>query len=51
MSVITPVHKKGLKDEVSNYRPVANSCSTSKIFDKLTLNRINEIEDSKQKAG
>ena len=32
MSKITPVHKKGSKNEVSNYRPVANLCSTSKIY-------------------
>ena len=32
MSVITPVFKKGKKDEISNYRPVANLCSGSKIF-------------------
>ena len=40
MSVIIPVHKKGKKDEITNYRPVANLCSGSKIFEKLILNRI-----------
>ena len=44
MSVIIPVHKKGKKDEITNYRPVANLCSGSKIFEKLILNRIYEIE-------
>ena len=32
MSKITPVHKKGVKNDVSNYRPVANLCSASKIY-------------------
>ena len=29
---------------VENYRPVANLCSTSKIFEKLILNRISQLE-------
>ena len=45
MSVIRPVHKKDLKNEISNYRPVANQCSGSKILERLKLQRINEIED------
>ena len=27
-----------------NYRPVANLCSVSKIFEKLILKKINELE-------
>ena len=42
--VITPVFKKGKKDEISNYRPVANLCACSKIYERIILNRINEIE-------
>ena len=48
MSKITLVHKKGLKNDVSNYRPVANLCSASKIFEKLILQRIQDIEDEKK---
>ena len=44
MSKITPVHKKGKKMEIVNYRPVANLCSTSKIFEKLILSRIQSLE-------
>ena len=29
---------------IDNYRPVANLCSTSKIFERMILNRISEIE-------
>ena len=43
-SKIIPVHKKGSKCMVENYRPVANLCSTSKIFEKLILNRISQLE-------
>ena len=41
-----PVFKnKGDKKDIESYRPVANLCSTSKIFEKLILKRILEIED------
>ena len=45
MAKITTVHKKGAKNDISNYRPVANLCSASKIFEKLILQRIEEIHD------
>ena len=41
---IIPVHKKGNKCVIENYRPVANLCSSSKIFEKLILNRISQLE-------
>ena len=42
-----PVYKcKGEKNKVENYRPIANLCSTSKIFEKLILKRILEIQDT-----
>ena len=44
ISKIIPVHKKGDKKCIENYRPVANLCSVSKIFEKLILKRINELE-------
>ena len=43
-SKIVPVHKKGSKSEIENYRPVANLCSVSKVFERLVLNRINQLE-------
>ena len=48
MSKITPVHKKGAKNDISNYRPVANLCSGSKIYEKLILQRIQEIQDKEE---
>ena len=44
ISKITLVHKKGPKNNVENYRPVANLSSTSKIFERLNSNLILEIE-------
>ena len=44
ISKIVPVHKKGSKTVIENYRPVANLCSASKIFERLILNRINQLE-------
>ena len=41
---ITPIHKKGSKNDIENYRPVASLCSTTKIFERLILNRINKLE-------
>lgn len=41
---ITPVPKKGEKVHIENYRPIANLCSVTKIFEKLILQRIIQIE-------
>ena len=46
VSKTIPVFKnKGAAKRIENYRPVANLCSTSKVFEKLILKRINEIQD------
>ena len=42
---IIPLHKKGPKDEINNYRPVANLNCMTKIYEKLVLQRIMEIEE------
>ena len=44
ISKIIPVNKKGSRSDCANYRPVANLCSTSKIFEKMILNRIKSLE-------
>ena len=41
---VIPIHKKGLKTDIENYRPIANLCSTSKVFEKLILKRLANIE-------
>jgi hypothetical protein len=41
-----PVFKnKGESHKMENYRLIANLCSTPKIFEKLILKRINEIQE------
>jgi hypothetical protein len=44
MLKILPVHKKGIKQEISNYRAILNMNSAFKIFERLILSRISEIE-------
>ncbi|VEN59416.1 unnamed protein product, partial [Callosobruchus maculatus] len=40
ISKITPVHKKGSKDDVSNYRPVALLSVFSKVIERIIYNRF-----------
>ena len=44
ISKIIPIYTKGNKSEIENYRPIANLCSTSKIFEKLILKQIHYLE-------
>ena len=44
VSKIIPIHKKGSKTAIENYRPIANLCSASKIFEKLILKQIHYLE-------
>ena len=39
-----PLFKKGNKNEIENYRPIANLCSASKILEKLILKQIHYLE-------
>ena len=41
VSKIIPTFKKGNKVEIENYRPIANLCSTSKIFERLNIIPVN----------
>ena len=46
VSKIIPTHKKGSKNVIENYRPIANLCSGSKIFEKLILKQIHYLEST-----
>ena len=48
ISKIIPIHKKGNKSEIENYRPIANLCSTSKILEKLILKQIHYLESKNE---
>ena len=46
ISKITPLYKKGAKNDANNYRPISNICSIGKLFEKWILLRVNELEES-----
>ena len=37
LGVITPIHKKGPKDDVGNYRPISTLPIFGKIFEKFYI--------------
>jgi hypothetical protein len=39
---ITPVHKKGLKTHIVNYRPISKLCILSKVLEKVVYNQVYE---------
>ena len=46
VSKIIPIFKKGDKSKIENYRPIANLCSASKVFEKLILKQIHYLEST-----
>ena len=40
VACVVPGHKKGPKDQIDNFRPISNLPLVSKVFEKLTLNRL-----------
>ncbi len=42
---VIPVYKNFEKKNVENFRSIANLCSTSKIFEKLVLQKIIHLEE------
>ena len=47
-AVITPIHKKGKKNEVTNYRPISLTSQVCKILEKIIRDRIvNHLEMNK----
>jgi len=43
MAVVTPLHKNGSKTKITQYRPISNLSSCSKLFEKVILSRINSL--------
>jgi len=39
---VIPLYKKGSKQEITNYRPISNLSSISKMYEKCILSRLNE---------
>lgn len=46
VSKIVPIYKKGDPKNINNYRPIANLCSSSKVFEKLILKQIHYLEST-----
>jgi hypothetical protein len=46
--VIPIFNKEKNVSNIENYRPISNQCSTSKLFEKLILQRIMQINDLNQ---
>ena len=44
VAIVRPLHKKGNRQNIENYRPISNNSSITKIFERLVLSRISEIE-------
>ena len=44
ISKIIPIYKKGSKNDIKNYRPIANLCSMAKVYEQLIIDRLREIE-------
>jgi len=42
-ALVRPLHKKGNKTEVSNYRPISNLDSISKLYEKLLLQKMDDL--------
>jgi len=49
ISRIIPLHKKGDKTAIENYRPIANLSSISKIYEKILLTRL--LRETEGKEG
>jgi hypothetical protein len=39
---VQPLHKKGSRNEISNYRPISNLSPFSKLFERCVLERLNQ---------
>ena len=44
ISKIIPIFKKGSKNSIENYRPIANLCSITKVYEQLIIDRLKAIE-------
>ena len=44
VSKTIPLHKKGDKKDIENYRPISNICSLAKIFERVILLKISTLE-------
>jgi len=43
LSLVRPLHKKGDNFNINNYRPISNLQSISKLYEKMVLNKIDDL--------
>jgi len=43
LAKVRPLHKRGSRSEIENYRPISNLQSVSKVYEKLILNKIDKL--------
>jgi len=43
VAIITPLFKSGDKEKVTQYRPISNLDSLSKIYERIVLQRLNRM--------
>ncbi|EYC29531.1 hypothetical protein Y032_0006g3022 [Ancylostoma ceylanicum] len=43
LGLVRPIHKKGARDKVENYRPVCLTCSISKVMERLICKAMTEF--------
>ncbi len=52
MANVVPIHKKGSKSDVSNYRPISLTCLIMKVFERVIreelLRKCNHLVDARQ---
>ena len=47
MADIIPIHKKGDTTDPTNYRPIAITCTLSKVFERLLMKQMNDYLHTK----
>lgn len=40
LAFISPIHKKGSKDQVGNYRPISKLCLIAKVLERIVFNQL-----------
>jgi len=50
-AMVKPLHKSGDKTDVANYRPISNLRSLEKLFERVILQSLEELDDGPHQHG